>query len=176
MKQLILILLLAVLSTAAFSQKVGYLNSGMVMSAMPEVMAANSELEVFQKQYENRIKAMVEDYQKKGMELQRRIQAGEVAPKAQEEEIAKLQAEEEKIGALEQEMRQKINEKQEALVAPLIKRMQDGIDAIAKEEGLLYVLDASPGNGVLLYADPSLDVTEKVMAKMGISLPAAEEE
>lgn len=145
------------------------------MSAMPEVLAANSELEVFQKQYENRIKAMVEDYQKKGMELQRRIQAGEVAPKAQEEEIAKLQAEEEKIGALEQEMRQKISEKQEALVAPLIKRMQDGIDAIAKEEGLLYVLDASPGNGVLLYADPSLDVTEKVMAKMGITLPVAEE-
>lgn len=175
MKHLILILILAGLSTAGFSQKVGYLNSGMVMSAMPEVMAANSELEVFQKQYENRIKAMVEDYQKKGMELQRRIQAGEVAPKAQEEEIAKLQAEEEKIGALEQEMRQKINEKQEALVAPLIQRMQDGIDAIAKEEGLLYVLDASPGNGVLLYADPSLDVTEKVMAKMGLSLPVAEE-
>jgi outer membrane protein len=176
MKKVWITLSLALLVSGIMAQKVAYLNSAQVMSLLPEVKEANSQLEVFQKQYENRIKTLVEDYQRKGMELQRRIQAGEVAPKAQEEEIAKLQAEEEKINGLEQEMRQKIAEKQEALVAPLIQKLQVAIDAIAAAEGYLYIFDASPGNGVLLYADPSLDVTLKVMDKMGIKPGAADDE
>ena len=172
--QAIIFLLLAAV-TVTQAQKVGYLNSAQVMGQLPEVAGANRELEVFQKQYETRLKTMAEEYQKKGMELQQRIQAGEIAPKVQEEEIAKLQAEEAKIQGLEQEMRQKLTEKQEALVSPIIKRMQEAIDAIAKEEGFLYIFDASPGNGVLLYADPTLDVTKKVMDKMGIK-PEAQSE
>lgn len=175
MKKIWFTLCLALTMAGAMAQKVGYLNSAQVMALLPEVKEANSQLEVFQKQYESRIKAMVEDYQRKGMDLQRRIQAGEVAPKAQEEEIARLQVEEDKINALEQEMRQKIAEKQEALVAPLIQKLQTAINAIAKEEGFVYIFDASPGNGVLLYADPNLDVTLKVMDKMGIK-PEADED
>ncbi|MCO6486084.1 MAG: OmpH family outer membrane protein [Saprospiraceae bacterium] len=152
----------------AQAQQVGYLNSAQVMALLPEVKEANSQLEVFQKQYESRLKTMVEEYQKKGMELQQRIQAGEVAPKAQEEEIAKLQAEEQNINNLEQEMRQKVAEKQETLVSPIIQKLQEAIDTIAKAEGFVYVFDASPGNGILLYADPKLDITQKVMDKMGI--------
>jgi outer membrane protein len=176
MKRMILALTLALMASVSYGQKVAYLNSAAVMNLLPEVRAANSELEVFQKQFENRIRAMVEEYQKKGMELQRRIQAGEIAPKFQEEEIAKLQAEEEKIGALEQEMRQKVNEKQEALVTPIIERMQQAIDQVAAAEGYQYIFDASPGQGVLLYADPALDITPKVMELMGIKAELEEDE
>lgn len=175
MKTLWITLCLSFLTLGLAAQKVGYMNSSQVMALLPEVKEANSSLEVFQKQFENRIKAMVEDYQRKGMELQRRIQAGEVAPKQQEDEIAKLQAEEEKIGALEQEMRQKMAEKQEQLVAPIIEKMQKAIDSVAAAEGFLYIFDASPGNGILLYADPSLDVTLMVMNLMGIKLEAQED-
>ncbi len=171
MKQVMITLVLGLLVSSVFAQKVGYLNSAQVMSLLPEVKEANSQLEVFQKQYEARFKPIVEDYQKKGMALQQRIQAGEIAPKAQEEEIAKLQAEEEIIGGMEQEMRQKLAEKQETLVSPIIKKMQEAIDAVAAEDGLVYVFDASPGNGVLLYADPKLDVTPRVIAKMGVTYP-----
>ncbi len=171
MKQLMITMVLSLLVSGVFAQKVGYINSAQVMGLLPEVKEANSQLEVFQKQYESRIKTMVEEYQKKGMALQQRIQAGEIAPKMQEEEIAKLQAEEEIIGGMEQEMRQKLAEKQESLVSPIIKKMQDAIDVVASEDGLVYVFDASPGNGVLLYADPTMDVTSKVMAKMGVAPP-----
>lgn len=176
MKNLFIILAVLCSANLGFGQKVAYLNSAAVMNLLPEVRAANSELEVFQKQYENRIRTMVEEYQQKGMDLQRRIQAGEIAPRFQEEEIAKLQAEEDKIGALEQEMRQKINEKQEALVAPIIERMQKAIDQIAEAEGYQYIFDASPGQGVLLYADPSLDVTSKIMDIMGVKPDEDEDE
>lgn len=175
MNKFLFIFLCLFISGAAIAQKVGYVNSAQVMAYLPEVKEANSQIQVFQQQYENRIKSMVEEYQRKAGELQRKIQAGEIAPKVQEEEIAKLQADETSIGALENEMRQKIAEKQEAVLSPIIQKLQDAISAVAKEASLMYIFDASPGNGTLLYADPSLDMTEKVMVKLGINPDALED-
>ncbi len=162
------------LALTASAQKFGYVNSAQVMSQLSEVKEANSSLEVFQKQYEARLKSMIEDYQKQGMALQTKVQQGEIAPKLQEEEAKKLQAMETEIGALEQEMRQKVAEKQESLIAPIIQKMQDAIDAVAAAGGYQYIFDASPGNGILLYAQENLNITEMVMTKLGITMPVEE--
>lgn len=175
MKRILLTLLLAATGMAVFAQKFGYVNSAQVMSLLPEVKEANSSLEVFQKQYEARLKDMVQDYQKRGMELQTKVQAGDIAPKQQEEEARKLQDLETQIGALEQEMRQKVSEKQEALISPIIQRMQSAIDSVAQTGGFQYIFDASPGNGILLYAQDDLNITPQVMDLLGISLPAESE-
>ena len=107
MKHIMITLGFAVLALTASAQKFGYVNSAQVMSLLPEVKEANSSLEVFQKQYEARLKSMIEEYQQKGMALQTKVQQGEIAPKQQEEETKKLQELETQIGTLEQEMRQK---------------------------------------------------------------------
>ena len=60
------------------------------------------------------------------------------------------------------------------LIAPIIEKMQNAIDSVAAEGGYQYIFDASPGNGILLYAEQNLDVTPMVMAKMGISMPTEE--
>lgn len=174
MKHIMITLGFAVLALTASAQKFGYVNSAQVMSLLPEVKEANSSLEVFQKQYEARLKSMIEEYQQKGMALQTKVQQGEIAPKQQEEETKKLQDLETQIGTLEQEMRQKVAEKQESLIAPIIEKMQNAIDSVAAEGGYQYIFDASPGNGILLYAEQNLDVTPMVMAKMGISMPTEE--
>lgn len=174
MKHIMITLCFGFLALSASAQKFGYVNSAQVMSLLPEVKEANSSLEVFQKQYEARLKSMIEEYQQKGMALQTKVQQGEIAPKQQEEETKKLQELETQIGTLEQEMRQKVAEKQESLISPIIEKMQNAIDAVASEGGYQYIFDASPGNGILLYAEQQLDVTPMVMTKMGISLPAEE--
>lgn len=174
MKHIMITLCFGFLALSASAQKFGYVNSAQVMSLLPEVKEANSSLEVFQKQYEARLKSMIEDYQKQGMALQTKVQQGEIAPKQQDEEAKKLQALETEIGALEQEMRQKVAEKQESLIAPIIQKMQDAIDGVAAEGGYQYIFDASPGNGILLYAQESLNITTMVMTKMGITIPAEE--
>lgn len=174
MKHLIITLSFGFLALSASAQKFGYVNSAQVMSQLPEVKEANSSLEVFQKQYEARLKSMIEEYQTKGMELQKKVQQGDIAPKQQEIEAKALQDLETNIGALEQEMRQKVAEKQESLIAPIIQKMQDAIDAVALDGGYQYIFDASPGNGILLYAEEELNVTKMVMTKMGITIPVEE--
>ena len=174
MKNVFVTFCLAFLALSATAQKFGYVNSAQVMSLLPEVKEANSSLEVFQKQYEARLKAMIEDYQQKGMALQTKVQQCDIAPKQQEIETKQLQELETQIGTLEQEMRQKVAEKQESLISPIIEKLQNAIDSVASSGGYQYIFDASPGNGILLYAEQQLDVTPMVMAIMGVSLPEEE--
>lgn len=53
----------------------------------------------------------------------------------------------------------------------IIDRIRVVVDKIAKEKGLLYVIDNS--SKVLIVKDPLGDITKDVMKKMGIAIPAS---
>ncbi|MEZ4951180.1 MAG: OmpH family outer membrane protein [Saprospiraceae bacterium] len=153
------------------AQKFGYLNSAAVLSLMPEMKQAESSLEVTKKQYQERGKKMVEDFQMKYQEVQKKQQEGSLSPKQMEEEEAALMAQQNEIGQYEQEMVQKIQAKRNELLEPLLERINVAIQEVAKENGYQFIFDASPGTGILLYADDSTNVTKMVMDKLGIKMP-----
>lgn len=158
--------LLLLVAVGAMAQKIGHLNSQVLLSEMPEVRGAESNLEAFQAQLQKRGQKMVEDFQKKYQELAQREQAGEIAPKALEEETKKLKEDEEKIQAFEQEMQQKVMDRRDELLQPILDRINDAIEEISKELGYDYVIDLS--SGALLFADDQYDITEKVREKLGM--------
>jgi outer membrane protein len=155
------------------AQKFGYMNSAGILASMPEVKSADATLEVTQKQYQEKGKKMVEEYQMKVQELQKKEQEGTLSPKQIEEEAAKLRAQEETIAKFEQEMNTNLGKKRNELLNPILTRVNEMIQTVAKENGFSFVFDASPGTGILLYADETLDITPLVLAKLGISLPAS---
>lgn len=53
---------------ALFAQKFGHLNTQQVMNDMPEFVKARGEIEATAKQYENDLKAMQEELQRKASE------------------------------------------------------------------------------------------------------------
>ena len=67
MKKLILMLMLFA-PMALFAQKFGHLNTQQVMNDMPEFVKARGEIEATAKQYENDLKAMQEELQRKASE------------------------------------------------------------------------------------------------------------
>ena len=68
MKKLVLMLLMfAPLATFA-QQKFGHINAQEVMSQMPEFIKARGEMEAKAKQYENDLKAMQDELQRKSQE------------------------------------------------------------------------------------------------------------
>jgi len=109
---------------------------------------------------------MVEEFQKKYQDLQRKEQQGELSPKMLEEEGARLTEEQTKIQQYEQDMQKQLAEKQQTLLQPILDRVNEQIAEVAKEEGLDFIIDSS--TQVLLYADETKDVTEKVRAKLGL--------
>ncbi len=166
MKQIILLALGLVLSATGFAQKFGYCNSNVLLAQIPEVKAADSDLQAFQTQLTKKGQDMVKSLQDRAAELDRRKKAGTIAPKEEETLTATLQADQEKIGAYEKEVYEKMAQKREALYKPILDKVNLAMDAVAKDNGFMLVFDA--GNQLLLYADESLDVTKLVKAKLGI--------
>jgi outer membrane protein len=152
----------------AEAQKIGYVDSGGLLEMMPKVKEAESTLETLGKQLQAKGQKMMQDYQTKYQDLQRRVQAGDIAPKDQDAQVAMLKDDEAKIQEFDQDMQKQLGEKREALLSPILEELRTAIQTVAKDNGYTYIFDGSPGVGVLLYADESTNITALVKAKLGL--------
>lgn len=157
-----------IISFQVNAQKIGYLNSQDIMAAMPEVKQANSDIEDMKSMITKKGQEMIQTLQAKYQELQRKQQSGELAPVEIEKQAAALKTEEESIVKYEQTSQQQVIEKSTQLLGPIEQKVNQAITDVAKEMGYLYIFDSAVG--VVLYADPSTDVTKLVAAKLGITL------
>ena len=156
------------LSVSAMAQKFGYVESGKILEGLPKVKEAESNLEALGKQLQAKGQKMMEDFQIKYTELEKRVREGDITPKEQETQVAALKEEETKILAYEQDMQNQLAAKRDELLAPILDEVRAAITAVAKEGGYAYVFDGSPGVGVLLYADETTNLTDLVMKKLGV--------
>lgn len=146
------------------AQKFGYVNSSAILAELPAVKQADANLEALQKQLQKKGQMMLDELQKKYAEAQQKVASGDMSPKQQEEEGAKLQAEQTKIAQFEQDMVNQISAKREELLKPILDQVNDAIKEVAKENGYQFIFDAQ----VLLYAEEAADVSTQVKAKLGI--------
>jgi outer membrane protein len=159
--------LLLFASTAGFSQKFGYCNSELLLTQIPEVKAADSELQAFQNQLTKRGQERVKALQEAAADLARKKEQGTISPKDYEAQATKLKEEETSIGAYEKEVYEKLGKKREELFKPLLDKVNTAMNDVAKENGYMFVFDSS--TSFLLYASETLDVTKLVKAKLGIT-------
>jgi Skp family chaperone for outer membrane proteins len=68
-------------ATISFSQKFGYCNSSILLSNIPEMKQADSELKGFQTQLQKRGQEMVKSLQDRAAELKRKEELGTISPK-----------------------------------------------------------------------------------------------
>jgi len=65
---------------------------------------------------------------------------------------------------------QSMQQKQQALLRPVLDKIQKTIDAVAAENGYTYVLNSDSGsNPVLLHGPKDGDVSDIILKKMGIT-------
>ena len=166
LKYLTVSLVLIVSTNFASAQKIGYVNRGELLAETPAVKQANANLEALQKQLQKKYEGMVNEWQGKYVELQRKEQQGELSPKQLEEEGQTLRGEEAKIQQYQQEIQTQLAEKQESLLLPILENLNSKIGEVAKENGYTYIIDDSAG--ILLYKDEAYDVTAMVRKKLGL--------
>lgn len=168
MKKFLQIALMAVLvfaaTATASAQKFGYVNSAEILAELPAMKAAESNLEGLQKQLQKKGQAMVQNFEADYRALQEKAQAGELTPKAQQEEATKLEARQKEIGAFEQQMVADLQKKRAELLEPIYKSVNDAIAAVAKEKGYQFIFDQQ----VLLFGEETADVSTDVKAKLGL--------
>jgi outer membrane protein len=145
------------------ASKLAYANSSAILSELPGVKAADAELKTLEEQLRAKGQKEIQAFQAKYQELARQERDGELSPKQIEQEAQKLDEEQKRIAQLEQDMTKQVQEKRAALLQPILDQVNTAIADIAKQEGYLFVFDVTGG---LLYADESVDITDRVRSAL----------
>ena len=167
MKKIFTLLLVTVLATAALTaQKFGYVNTALLLQDMPEVQAANSQLEAYQQQLMSEGQDKVKAFEAKVVQYQQAAAAGEMSQKQIAEKEQELATEQQSLAQLEQEVQNKILIKREELLTPILQQVDEAIQAIGNEGGYTFIFDASV-QGAMLYAPEADDLIDEVRTKLG---------
>lgn len=159
MKQLKSLLIAALLfagisQTAQAQAKVAHINVGDLMAAMPDMKAANAQLEKLTKTYDTEYNTMVDEFRKKVAQYEK--EASTVTEPVNETRSKEVQDMQKRIQDYQQNATKELQEKQEGIYKPILEKSRAAIQKVAKAKGYQYVLDSSTGSGVLLADGPDL--------------------
>ncbi len=161
-KLFMMLMLLAPLATFA-QQKFGHINAQEVMASMPEFIKVRGEIEATAKQYENDLKAMQDELQRKAQEYDKsKSTMNETKQKETEQTLMDLQ---QKIQQAYQDNSQALQKAQNEKMAPITQRLVNAIQAVGKAGGYVYIMDTQMG---IPYVSETLskDVTAEVKAEL----------
>lgn len=161
---LVAAIVLASPAAAQSSIKLGYINSAQILQTAPgraEVDAQiEKELNGFRAQVKrmgDSLNTMVADFRKAEATL---------SPAAKETRMRSIQQKEEEYQQRTEQLQQQAQQRQMELIRPITDQVQKVIADLRKEEGYTLIFDVGNGAGVLVAADTTLDLTQKVLTRL----------
>jgi outer membrane protein len=167
MKRILLTIILLAVICLAFSQqvKIGYVNTDRILAGSAEAAEIARVYDLDRTGWMNQIRALNEEIK----QMERNFEIDKLT----KNEAAKRDAQA-KIDAKKAEAGQKLEEyfgdggraeqRYKELIEPLTKKINDVIKKISEDERYTLVLDVSMGT--VLYAVPSMDITDQVLAEL----------
>ena len=165
MKNFKTLLLIAIVTlgfnVAQAQTKVAHINTDLLLSLMPETKTLNADLEKLSKTYETELKA-------ENDKLTAKLKKYEAEVNSQTDEVnqqrgAEVQQDQQKLYQASQVAREEKSKKRDEQLKPILDKAKAAIEEVAKEQGFVYVLDASS----LIVANGT-DLLPAVKTKLGI--------
>lgn len=145
-------------------QKLAFINSRAVLLATPGYAQAestyNKELAGFRVEVERlqaSLDSMAADFEQKSVML------SATAKTAKRRELDDRRV---KLEQRAQELRDKATQREQELIAPIHSRVNEAIEGIRADGGYAMIFDVSANDGLIVTADKSLDLTDKVVEKV----------
>lgn len=159
---LLAVLALGASPVSAQGLKFGYINSQKILAEAPGASDAQKTFEQDMTRYRSEIDKMGKELEglQGDFEKQQATLSAAAKQQKQQEMQTKFAAYQQRVGELERTAQRR----QAELVEPIMKRISDVIEQIRKEGSYSMVFDASAG--ALITADPSLDLTDRVLARL----------
>lgn len=158
-------LLVAAAAACALAQdKIGHVNTGLVLESLPETAAADSMLQLYQDSLATGGKALQDSFTTKLTYLQ--SNQDDITPKraqALEAELVELQ---QQMQTFQQLAAQNFEFRRGQYLQPIVIRVKDAVEAYAKTNGYNLILDASLPQ-TLLFAEDTSDLTPDIIAELG---------
>ncbi len=166
-QKLLTVVVMAIATVPAFAQvNIGHCNTDSILVKMPEYQTAMSELEALSAQYQGDLNDMQTEVSSRVQTAQaNRGSWSELRLRREAQEIDQLQTSMEEFA---REAQQDLATQERTKLAPIINKLQEAIDKVGAEQGYDYILDSSPNRGVVIFRNKSRDVTNEVLAALGL--------
>ena len=147
----------------AQSQKIGYVDSQVIIDMMPEGAKIEQDLQAFYGELQTELQAMVTEYQNKMRDYEANQDTmSNILRQSKEKEIMDLQG---RIQEFQANAEGELAAKQEELTKPMLDKIKTAIDAVVKAKGLAYVFEKTM---VLSIGESAIDITADVKTKLGL--------
>jgi outer membrane protein len=157
------------MSSFANAQKIGYINTNDLIPNMPEYKTVTTQVDAYKKTFVDVLQNLSNELQTKSADYQAHQATMTDAQKsAKQSELNDLN---QRAGNYQNDAQQKVAQKGEELMKPLLDKAKNAITQVAKEKGYTYVIDSS--TTTFIVAPPTDDLLAAVKAKLGITTTAA---
>ncbi len=167
-----LVLFLWAAGANAQQLKIGYVDPQTILNKMPEMAAVQKKLENFADEKRQAYAQKQEDFQQQVQDFQQK--SAVISDAAKKREQARLDTLNQQLVQLQAQIKQELQNKQQQLMSPILNKVQNAINDVAKSMGLTYVFNTMTGTGdyIILYASDEAqkkyDITQKVMDKLNL--------
>ena len=145
--------------------KLGHINFQELFQVMPERAVAAKEVQAKLAEYQQSIKELQAEYQKKLQDYSKGIQNKTLSDLVRKDKENELRGLETRINDFTKTADSKMKELNERLMKPIVDKANKAIQEVAKAQGLVYVFDSN----VLLYKSAqAIDILPLVKTKLGI--------
>ena len=165
LKKIALILML-ILPMSVFAQKFGHIRSQEILIVMPEYTKAQADIQTMQKQYEDDMKRVEQEFQKKFTAFQE--EQANLPKNILERRQKELQELNERAMQMQQDAQQDLQQSWMEMLEPIAKKIDDAIKAVGQEGGYVFIFDLNATQIPFINETYATDVTSAVKAKLGI--------
>ncbi len=160
--------LATIVSNAQTPTKIGFADPDYILEQMPEAKQIETELQSVQNQLRTQLDTKSKEFQTKLADYQKNYTTMlDAVRQNTERELQQLQQNLEK---LQQDAQTTIQNKQTQLMEPVLKKIGKAIEDVSKEQGYTLVVSTRIGGlDVVLYGDDSVDISDLVLKKMGVT-------
>lgn len=156
------------------TQKIGHADWEYIFSHLPEYKQIETDLKTYEMQLQNQLKLKSQEFDSKYKSYQSLpADTPEAIRKDKESELAYLQ---ENLENFRRNAQASIEKKQHELINPVFTKVGQAIEAVATEHGYSYIINPQmlSGGDVLLFSDQKYNISNLVLKKLGVALPATE--
>ncbi|MDX1671519.1 MAG: OmpH family outer membrane protein [Balneolaceae bacterium] len=167
---MIALLLCLVGTAAAQQQKIGYVDTDLIIAKIPEYQGIEDQLRQISQRWRNELDQMQQeiDALKEDFEAKEILFTDDIRKQRQQEINTKIRQHEQyfqsKFGPDGEYF-----QKQKELLEPIQRKVYEAINRIAQREGFDFIFDRSGGTG-LLYSRQDWNLNEKVLVELGIDV------
>ena len=162
----IALLLMLILPMSVFAQKFGHIKTQEILTVMPEYTKAQTDIQTMQKQYDDEIKRLSDEVNKKFAAYQQ--EQANLPKNIQERRQKELQEMSERGMQMQQDAQQELQRSWLQMLEPIAKKIDDAIKSVGQEGGYVYIFDLNATSIPFVNETLSTDVTGAVKAKLGI--------